>query len=241
MEQIDTLKNSGYKIIQDKEKFMFGIDAVLLASYATIRKNEKIFDLCTGNGIVPLLMHGKSKEINPSFAAIEIQKDSAEMAKKSVEINGLENQIKIVHGDLKNVGSIFKRHSFDVVTCNPPYMLDEHGKQTPNEYKRIARHEVLCNLNDVISAAEYLLKPNGRFYMIHRPFRLVEIFSTLIKFKLEPKKMRLVQPFLQREPNMVLIEAKKNAASRLAVEKPLIVYEKPGLYTQEILQIYENL
>lgn len=241
MEQIDTLKNSGYSIIQDKEKFMFGIDAVLLADYATVRKNEKIFDLCTGNGIVPLLMHGKSKKINPYFTAIEIQKDSAEMAKKSVEMNGLENQIKIVHGDLKNVGSIFKRHSFDVVTCNPPYMLNEHGKQNPNEYKRIARHEILCNLNDVISAAEYLLKPNGRFYMIHRPFRLVEIFSALTKFKLEPKKMRLVQPFLQKEPNMVLIEAKKNASSRLAVEKPLVVYEKPGLYTQEILQIYEKM
>lgn len=238
-EQIDTLLN-GHKIIQNPKKFMFGIDAVLLSYFASseIRKNDTVIDLGTGTGIIPLLLETSSNARN--IFALEIQNESADMAKRSVEINNLQEKIKIIQGDIKTVSENFEKYSFNAVTSNPPYMINEHGKQNPNDAKKIARHEILCNLEDVISAAEYLLKPNGRFFMIHRPFRLSEIFELLQKYKMEPKRMQLVYPFIDKEPNIVLIEARKNANPRLTIEKPLFVYDQPGIYTQEINQIYNS-
>lgn len=238
MEVVDTLKN-GYKIIQDSEKFKFGIDAILLSHFAfnQIRNNEKVIDLGTGNGIIPLMI---AKSRANSIVGLEIQEENVELAKRSVELNQLEEKIQIIHGDIKAVEKKFTKHSFDVVVSNPPYMINKHGKQNPNDAKLIARHEVLCNLEDIISAADFLLKPNGKFFMIHRPFRLPEIFSLLIKYKIEPKRMELVSPFLQKEPNLVLIEARKNANPRLQIEDNLIVYEKPGIYTEKINQIYSS-
>lgn len=238
MEVVDTLKN-GYKIIQDSEKFKFGIDAILLSHFAftQIRNNEKVIDLGTGNGIIPLMI---AKFRANSIVGLEIQEENVELAKRSVELNQLEEKIQIIHGDIKAVDKKFTKHSFDVVVSNPPYMINEHGKQNPTEAKSIARHEVLCNLEDIISAVDYLLKPFGKFFMIHRPFRLPEIFSLLTKYKIEPKKMELVSPFLQKEPNLVLIEARKNANPRLQIEENLIVYEKPGIYTEKINQIYSS-
>ncbi|MBE6348994.1 MAG: tRNA1(Val) (adenine(37)-N6)-methyltransferase [Spirochaetaceae bacterium] len=238
MEVVDTLKN-GYKIIQDSEKFKFGIDAILLSHFAfnQIRNNEKVIDLGTGNGIIPLMI---AKSRANSIVGLEIQEENVEIAKRSVELNQLEEKIQIIHGDIKAVEKKFTKHSFDVVVSNPPYMINEHGKQNPTEAKSIARHEVLCNLEDIISAVDYLLKPFGKFFMIHRPFRLPEIFSLLTKYKIEPKRMELVSPFLQKEPNLVLIEAKKNANPRLQIEENLIVYEKPGIYTEKINQIYSS-
>lgn len=238
MEVVDTLKN-GYKIIQDSEKFKFGIDAILLSHFAfnQIRNNEKVIDLGTGNGIIPLMI---AKSRANSIVGLEIQEENVEIAKRSVELNQLEEKIQIIHGDIKAVEKKFTKHSFDVVVSNPPYMINEHGKQNPNDAKLIARHEVLCNLEDIISAADFLLKPNGKFFMIHRPFRLPEIFSLLTKYKIEPKRMELVSPFLQKEPNLVLIEARKNANPRLQIEENLIVYEKPGIYTEKINQIYSS-
>lgn len=238
MEVVDTLKN-GYKIIQDSEKFKFGIDAILLSHFAfnQIRNNEKVIDLGTGNGIIPLMI---AKSRANSIVGLEIQEENVEIAKRSVELNQLEEKIQIIHGDIKAVEKKFTKHSFDVVISNPPYMINEHGKQNPTEAKSIARHEVLCNLEDIISAVDYLLKPFGKFFMIHRPFRLPEIFSLLTKYKIEPKRMELVSPFLQKEPNLVLIEARKNANPRLQIEENLIVYEKPGIYTEKINQIYSS-
>lgn len=238
MEVVDTLKN-GYKIIQDSEKFKFGIDAILLSHFAfnQIRNNEKVIDLGTGNGIIPLMI---AKSRANSIVGLEIQEENVELAKRSVELNQLEEKIQIIHGDIKAVDKKFTKHSFDVVVSNPPYMINEHGKQNPTEAKSIARHEVLCNLEDIISAVDYLLKPFGKFFMIHRPFRLPEIFSLLTKYKIEPKRMELVSPFLQKEPNLVLIEARKNANPRLQIEENLIVYEKPGIYTDKINQIYSS-
>lgn len=238
MEVVDTLKN-GYKIIQDSEKFKFGIDAILLSHFAfnQIRNNEKVIDLGTGNGIIPLMI---AKSRANSIVGLEIQEENVELAKRSVELNQLEEKIQIIHGDIKAVEKKFTKHSFDVVVSNPPYMINEHGKQNPTEAKSIARHEVLCNLEDIISAVDYLLKPFGKFFMIHRPFRLPEIFSLLTKYKIEPKRMELVSPFLQKEPNLVLIEARKNANPRLQIEDNLIVYEKPGIYTGKINQIYSS-
>lgn len=236
--QTDTLLN-GYKILQDKERFMFGIDAVLLADFAksNLKPSEKGIDLGTGNGIIPLLLVNQINEIY----GLEIQPDSANLATESVKINQLENKIKILQGDIKTVDTILPKHSFDFVVSNPPYMISDHGQHSPTDAKAIARHEVLCNLEDVVSAADYLLKPHGKFFMIHRPFRLPEIFASLNKHRIEPKRIRLICPFISTEPNIVLIEARKNAKPRLKIEPQLTVYEKPGEYTLDIQKIYQNL
>lgn len=237
MEQIDSLL-CGYKIIQDKERFMYGIDAVLLSAFAApqIRKGEKAVDLGTGTGIIPLLLEAVSYA--DFITGLEVQKESAEMAQRSVELNNLQNKIRIVNGDIKSVEKNFEKHSVQVVTSNPPYMINEHGKQCGTDAKSIARHEVLCTLEDVVSAADYLLRPHGTFFMIHRPFRLPEIFTSLKNHGLEPKRMQLVYPFSDKEPNMVLIEAKKNAQPRLKIEQALVVRESNGEYTNQIEQIY---
>lgn len=239
MEQIDTLLN-GYKIIQDPQRFMFGIDAVLLSHFASggVSNGDSLIDLGTGTGIIPLLMESVCKA--EKFCALEVQRESAQMAKRSVEMNNLEGKIGVVEGDIKNVDKLFTRHSFEVVTTNPPYMINEHGKQNITDAKSIARHEVLCNLEDIVSAADYLLKPHGKFFMIHRPFRLPEIFSALAKHSLEPKRMRLVSPSAGKEPNLVLIEARKNANPRLKIEPELVVYGKPKEYSDEVKEIYDS-
>lgn len=239
MIKTDTLKN-GYKILQDSERFQFGIDAVLLADYASksLKEKESVIDLGTGTGIIPLLMVNKCK--TTSFTGLEVQKESADMAVRSVAMNELEGRIQIVHGDLKEAGSLFPRHSFNVVTCNPPYMIDAHGRNNEQDALTIARHEVLCTLEDVVTAADYLLASHGSFFMIHRPFRLPEIFSSLEKHKMEMKRMRLIYPFADKEPNMVLIEARKNAKRRLTIEPPLIVRNDDGEYTVEVQDIYNK-
>ena len=236
MEIVDTLKN-GYKIIQNSEMFKFGIDAVLLSYFAfnQIRNNENIIDLGTGNGIIPLLL-AKSRAKN--ITGLEIQEENVKISKKSIELNQLEEKIKIVQGDIKRVREIFPKHSFDSVLTNPPYMINNHGKQNPNDAKLIARHEILCNLEDIISAADFLLKPNGKFFMIHKAFRLPEIFNSMINHKIEPKRMQMILPFTDKEANLVLIEGRKNGNPRLQIEKNLIVYEKPGTYTKMIEDIY---
>ena len=239
MEQIDTLLN-GYKIIQDSKRFQFGIDAVLLADFACsgAKKGDSIIDLGTGTGIIPLLMAKRCAEA--CFTGLEVQKDSADMAVRSVALNELGKQIRIVNGDLTNSENLFPKHSFNAVTCNPPYMICEHGKGNELDAMSIARHEVLCNLEDVITAADYLLSTHGRFFMIHRPFRLPEIFESLAKHKLEPKRMRLIHPFANKEPNMVIIEARKNAKRRLTIEPPLVVRNDDGDYTVEVQDIYNR-
>ena len=240
MEQIDTLKN-GYKIIQDTKRFQFGIDAVLLADFASkgLKADEKVIDLGTGTGIIPLLMNSRvSAAAAVSFTGLEVQAESADMAARSVALNRLEEQIRIVNGDLRNVAELFGRHSFNIVTCNPPYMIDEHGRGNNLDAMTIARHEVLCTLEDVVAAADTLLAPHGRFFMIHRPFRLPEIFESLAKHKLEAKRMCLIHPFSDKEPNMVMIEARKNAKRRLTIEPPLVVRNDDGEYTEEINKIY---
>ena len=238
MEIVDTLKN-GYKIIQNSEMFKFGIDAVLLSYFAfnQIRNNENIIDLGTGNGIIPLLL-AKSRAKN--ITGLEIQEENVKISKKSIELNQLEGKINIVQGDIKLVREIFPKHSFDSVLTNPPYMINNHGKQNPNDAKLIARHEVLCNLEDIISAADFLLKPNGKFFMIHKAFRLPEIFNSMINHKIEPKRMQMILPFTDKEANLVLIEGRKNGNPRLQIEKNLIVYEKPGTYTKMIEDIYSS-
>ena len=236
-ERIDELQRNGYRIIQNPERFCFGMDAVLLSGFARAKKQERCLDLGCGNGIIPILMEAKTE--GKHFTGLEIQPESADMAKRSVALNGLQDRIDIVEGDIKDASKIFGASSFHVVTTNPPYMTAQHGLTNLYEAKTIARHEVLCNLEDIIRESARLLMPGGRFYMVHRPFRLTEIMNVLTKYKLEPKRMQLVYPYIDREPNMVLIEALKGGNSRITVERPLIVYEKPGVYTKEILEMYD--
>ena len=211
-ERVDDLQN-GYGIIQDPEKFCFGIDAVLLSGFAKVKKGEHVLDMGTGTGIIPVLLSAKTE--GECFTGLEIQNECAEMAQRSVAMNQLEDRVNIVQGDIKEAADIFGAASFHVVTCNPPYMIGH-----------------------IISQGARVLKDRGRFYMVHRPFRLVEIMNMMTKYKLEPKRMCLVYPYVDREPNMVLIEALKGGNSRIQIEPPLVVYEKPGVYTKTILEIY---
>jgi len=235
-ERIDDLQRNGYRIIQDPDRFCFGMDAVLLSGFATAKKGDKVLDMGTGTGIIPILMEAKTDAEH--LTGLEIQPESADMALRSVQLNGLEDKISIVTGDIKEAKNLFPKASFQVITSNPPYMIGQHGLVNPHSEKAIARHEVLCTLEDVIENAAALLVPGGHFYMVHRPFRLAEIMTTLVKYRLEPKRMQLVYPYIDKEPNMVLIEAARGGKSRLQVEKPLIVYEKPGVYTPEIYDVY---
>ncbi|WP_027209460.1 tRNA1(Val) (adenine(37)-N6)-methyltransferase [Butyrivibrio hungatei] len=235
-ERLDDLQRNGYRIIQDPEKFCFGMDAVLLSGFADAPENGRVLDLGTGTGIIPILMAAKTKA--SELIGLEIQPESAEMAGRSVELNDLRDRVKIIQGDIKEAGQIFGAASFDVVTSNPPYMIGGHGLQNPDGPKAIARHEVLCKLKDVVAAAAKCLKPGGKFYMVHRPFRLAEIMVTMHEYKLEPKRMRMVHPFIDKEPGMVLIEGVRGGKSRIKVESPLIIYEEQGKYTKEIFDIY---
>lgn len=236
-ERLDDLQN-GYEIIQNTEKFCFGIDAVLLSGFARVKPRERVLDLGTGTGIIPILL--KAKTPGEHFTGLEIQQECADMATRSVAYNHLEEQISIRQGDIKEASAMFGRASFDVVTSNPPYMIHSHGLENPHLPKAIARHEILCTLEDVISQASKVLKVRGRFYLIHRPFRLAEIMGLMMKYHLEPKRMQLVYPFVDREPNLVLLEGVLGGKSRIQVEKPLIVYEKPGVYTRDVLDIYAS-
>ena len=235
-ERLDDLQVKGYEIIQHPGKFCFGMDAVLLANFARVKKNEKVLDLGTGTGIIPILLSAKTE--GEYFRALEIQEESADMARRSVLHNHLEERIEIVTGDIKEAAGIFGPVSFDVITTNPPYMIGQHGIANSSDTKAIARHEVLCTLDDILRESAKLLKQRGRFYMVHRPFRLAEILSKMVAAGIEPKRMRLVHPFIDKEPNMVLIEGMRGGNSRMTIEPPLIVYKSPGEYSDELLAEY---
>lgn len=235
-ERVDDLQRNGLKIIQKTDGFCFGMDAVLLSGFAHVKRGEKVLDMGTGTGIIPLLLSAKTQ--GEHFTALEIQKEIAEMAARSVEMNHLKEKIEIVNGDIKEASRIFGGASFDVVTTNPPYMNDAHGLKNPTEVKAISRHEVLCTLEDVVREGSKVLKSGGRMYMVHRPHRLIEIITVMKQYKLEPKRMCMVHPFKDKEANMVLIEAVKGGGSWLKMEAPIIVYKEPGVYTDEIYDIY---
>ena len=230
-ERLDDLQN-GYMPSQ----FCFGIDAVLLSWYAQVGPGEKALDMGTGTGIVPILL--KARYPQGKYTGLEIQEESAEMARRSVAYNHLEEDISITLGDIKEASQIYGNSSFDVVVTNPPYMIGSHGLTGENQAKTIARHETLCTLEDILEQGAKVLRPRGRFYMVHRPFRLAEILSAMVRYKIEPKRMRLVYPYVDKEPNLVLIEGMRGGRSRMTVEKPLIVYEAPGVYAREVLDIY---
>ena len=233
---LDDLQN-GYFIYQQKKGFRFGMDAVLLAAFANIKPTERVVDFGTGNGIIPILLAARDK--GKHITGLEIQENSANLAQKSVKYNKLEERISIVRGDIKEASKILGIEKFDAIVSNPPYMISDHGLKNAASEKYIARHEALCSFDDIAREASRLLVSKGRFFMVHRPFRLAELICTLKKYHLEPKRMRLVYPFIDKEPNMVLIEAMKGANSEIKIEKPLIVYKEVGVYTEELLELYK--
>ncbi|MCR4691705.1 MAG: tRNA1(Val) (adenine(37)-N6)-methyltransferase, partial [Lachnospiraceae bacterium] len=220
-ERLDDLGIKNYHILQDPGRFCFGIDAVLLSGFATVKEGQKVLDLGTGTGILPILLEAKTGASH--LTGLEIQPESADMAQRSVALNGLTEKIDIVTGDIKEADRLFGPASFDVITSNPPYMIGGHGLKNPSQAKLIARHEIMCSFDDIARVSSRLLVSGGKLFLVHRPFRLSELLCTLTAHRLEPKRIRFVHPYIDREPNMVLIEAAKDGKSRVTVEKPLIV------------------
>lgn len=235
-ERIDDLQLSGLKMIQNSKAFCFGMDAVLLSSFTKAKPGDSVLDLGTGTGIIPILLSAKTQA--GKLVGLEIQPESAEMAGRSVALNALSERVQIVTGDIREARMLFGASVFDVVTCNPPYMIADHGIPNPADEKTIARHEVLCTLEDVVSQASAVLKPGGHFYLVHRPFRLAEIITKMCAHRLEPKRMRLVYPYADKEPVMVLLEGVRGGRPRMTVEKPLIIYREPGVYSEELRRDY---
>ncbi len=235
-ERLDELHRKGYKIIQDPNRFCFGMDAVLLSAFANIRKKERVLDIGTGTGIIPILMEARYGGDN--YVGIEIQEDVADMASRSIKYNNLEDKISIDNADVKDALKLYGSGFFDVITTNPPYMTVDKGLINPSDTKALSRHELSVKLEDIVSISSKLLKNKGRFYMIHRPARLVEIMNVMRKYNLEIKRIRMVHPYIDKEANMVLIEAMHDGKPFLKVENPLIVYEKSGEYTKEVMDIY---
>ncbi|MBU3876569.1 tRNA1(Val) (adenine(37)-N6)-methyltransferase [Faecalicatena sp. AGMB00832] len=224
-ERIDDLQLDGYEIIQDPERFCLGIDAVLLSDFVKVKQDETVLDLGTGTGILPILLAAKTK--GRHFTGLEIQEESADMARRSVMHNGLEDKIDIVTGDIKEAAEILEPAFFDVIVTNPPYMLNQHGLKNPQDAKAIARHEILCTLDDILRESGKMLRESkGRFYMIHKPFRLAEIMVKMNQYKIEPKRLQFIHPYVDKEPTMVLIEGMKGGRSRVKIEPPIIMYHK---------------
>ncbi|MDY4077841.1 MAG: tRNA1(Val) (adenine(37)-N6)-methyltransferase [Clostridium sp.] len=235
-ETIDDLQLKGLKLIQKKDAFRFGVDAVLLSEFANIKKNFRVIDLCTGTGIVPFLILGKygPKEI----VGVEVQEEITEMANRSVILNQVEDKIKFINRNLKDVEFLKQLRRFDALTVNPPYKLNNSGIINPSDGLAIARHEILCDLEDVIYSARILLKDNGRMYMVHRPERLADILNLMRKYKIEPKRIRMVHPNTKKAPNIVLVEGQRDGGHFLKWDPPLYVYDDNGEYSDEINRIY---
>lgn len=236
-ERIDDLEFKGLKIIQNKDGFCFGIDSILLSDFAKeIKKGSKVIDLGTGTGIIGILLCGKT-ELS-KIIGVEIQKEVYDMAKRSIKLNNLENKFEIINENIKNLENIIETGTFDAVVTNPPYKKRGTGLTNENEKKLISRHEITANLEDFIKVSSKMLKDKGTLYMVHRPDRMVDIIELLRKYKLEPKKIKFVYPNANKDANLILLKAVKNANPFLKIEKPLYVYNQNGEYTDEILKIY---
>lgn len=239
-ERIDDLEFKNLKIIQNKYGFCFGIDSVLLSDFAkNIKKDSMVLDLGTGTGIIPILLCGKTKL--KKVTGIELQEEVAKMAKKSIKLNNLEDKFNVINENILNLNKIYENQTFDVIVSNPPYKKKDTGITNENEKKIISRHEISASLEDFIKISKDLLKDKGEFYMVHRPERLVDIFELMRKYKIEPKILKMVYSYKNKEPKLILIKGVKNAKPFLKVESNLYIYEDTGKYTKEILKIYNKI
>ena len=239
-ERIDDLEFKNLKIIQNKDGFCFGIDSVLLSDFAkNIKKDSMVLDLGTGTGIIPILLCGKTKL--KKVTGIELQEEVAKMAKKSIKLNNLEDKFNVINENILNLNKIYENQTFDVIVSNPPYKKKDTGITNENEKKIISRHEISASLEDFIKISKDLLKDKGEFYMVHRPERLVDIFELMRKYKIEPKILKMVYSYKNKEPKLILIKGVKNAKPFLKVESNLYIYEDTGNYTKEILKIYNKI
>lgn len=235
-ERIDDLERNGYRIIQNEKFFCFGMDAVLLSGFIKAGPKDRLLDMGTGTGIIPILV--RAKTACRDLTALEIQEESADMARRSVEMNGLSSDINVVTGDIKEASGLFPRSSFDVIVSNPPYMKADSGLTNPNEAKVLARHEIKCTFEDLARESAALLKTGGKFFLVHRPERLAEIIDVLRSYKIEPKRLKMVHSYIDSEACMFLLEGARGGNSGMKVEKPLIIYKEKNLYTDEIYEIY---
>ena len=240
-ERIDDLQLNGLRLIQNPSWFCFGVDAVLLSDYAcnSIKKGSRVLDLCTGNGIIPILLSAKSSAAH--ITGIEIQAPVAEMAGRSVRLNNIEEKVSIVEGDLKDAVKLFGKCSFDNITCNPPYKELSGGLKNSSDTVTAARHEIFCTLRDILEVSAQLLKPYGKLTMVHRPERMAEIIYIMHELRIEPKHIRLVHPSAYKTANMILIEGAKHGNPKLFLDPPLYIYDENGNYTAEINRIYNRL
>lgn len=235
-ETIDDLQLEGLHLIQKNYGFRFGVDAVLLSNFANVKFKHRVVDLCSGTGIIPFLLYGKYKP--KEILGVEIQSEMVEMARRSSLYNEIEDIVKFENVDLKNLNKLKEFGTFDVLTVNPPYKLNNSGILNPDDKLAIARHEIMCTLEDVIIASRKLLKDNGRMYMVHRPERLLDIFLLMRKHRIEPKRVQMIHPNKNKAPNIVLIEGQRDGGAYLKWEAPLYVYNEDGSYTKEINRIY---
>ena len=235
-ERLDDLQCNGLYLRQDPDKFCFGIDAVLLSNFVKVKKNGHVVDLCTGSGIVPILLSAKTGA--KKITGIEIQSDIADMARRSVSYNKLDEKIDIINDDISNALKYINNCSVDSVCVNPPYMKDTTAIKNPDLPMAIARHELLTDLDTVINIASKLLKESGKFFMVHRPSRLSEIFASMRQNRIEPKRLRFIHPYIESKANLVLIEGAKGSGVWMDVEPPLVVYKDKNVYTDEVLKIY---
>jgi len=237
-ERMDDLGRRGYRIIQNKTKFCFGVDATLLAWFAQVKKEDLVMDFCSGTGIVPILMD--ARYACGQYTGLEIQKDMVEMANRSAKLNQIENHVQFVQGDLKEASTLFKKSFYDVVTVNPPYMPKSTGLKNPDSDKAIARHEVLCTLSDVVEQASKLLKFGGHFYMVHRPVRLPNILEEMKQQKISPERVCFVHPYPDKEATMVLVSGVRGGHTLLKVEPPVVIYQEKEVYSETIRRIYQD-
>lgn len=238
-ERLDDLQRNGYVLIQDPSLFCFGMDAVLLADFARAGKKDHVLDLCTGNGVVPVLMAARGKGC--FYTGIELQEKSADLAGRNAVVNGLGDRFCVIQGDLCGTAGLLKDHDrpeVDVITCNPPYMAGGDGLVNPGDEKALARHEISCTFADIAGQVANVLKEGGHIYLVHRPRRLVELVTELKGKKLEPKRMRFVHSFADKAATMVLIDAVKGGGSQMIIEPPLVIYGENGEYTEEVKLLY---
>lgn len=220
-EKIEDLEVKELKIIQAKDSYRFSVDSILLLNFIRLKNFEKIIDLGTGSGIIPLLLFGKRKGL--SIYGVEIQKDLADMARRSVELNKLQNGITIIQEDFRKLKNIFKNQQFDVVVSNPPYLSLGKGKINPSSSRAIARHEIKGNLEDIIAVSNYLLKDKGRIYLIYKSAKLIRLLITLKKYGIEPKVIKFIHPWPGKNANLVLLEGIKSGKEELKIEDPIFL------------------